>query len=398
MDIDDTTDQSIQSRSSEKHCVFCMKLLKRLKGRVHRLSHTNDYESMDNVKFYATKWNDVELLNRIQAYIDSNESINYHKVCKTHYNSTNKTKDNKKGVWHETRNHYKVALQKLCLFIKTQIIEKKECYFLNFLLLIFQEFSVDSYNPIIISKQSLSTRHIPEKIKSIFKKEIKIISTPNHKKIVSPQGLNVDIKFEELSDKDIILRSALILRNAILNVGTFPLTKNANATDIIRGECTIPAMLNYFFTTTISAFNYKQRKSARTKRLVESFSSDLINSVTFGKINPSKNITLGIAVKNLTSSKKIVNLLHRYGHICSYDTLRCLETEVTYKIAETNDLCGNLRESKDLSTCVAFDNFDRFIETGNAKIIMNDTVGIVIQDEISRDGVESENLAEQSFF
>ncbi|CAH0731407.1 unnamed protein product, partial [Brenthis ino] len=88
-----------------------------------------------------------------------------------------------------------------------------------------------------------------------------------------------------------------------------------------------------------------------------------------------------MALKGLTNSKKIINIINKYGHSCSYTVLEELETEATFGSAQQNFVCpeGIIR-SKNLCTGVAYDNFDRFVDTSSGKDTLHDTVGIIFQD------------------
>lgn len=111
----------------------------------------------------------------------------------------------------------------------------------------------------------------------------------------------------------------------------------------------------------------------------------LFSQGTNGRIIPSKHIVLGSALKSLTSSKKVVKILHRYGHICSYDVIQELETEATYTTMDESRLCpSEIQMEQGLCTGTAFDNFDRFVETTSGKTTMNDTVGIIFQEITDR--------------
>ncbi|CAH2228320.1 jg1066, partial [Pararge aegeria aegeria] len=88
-----------------------------------------------------------------------------------------------------------------------------------------------------------------------------------------------------------------------------------------------------------------------------------------------------LAVKSLCNSKKVVNILSKYGHCCSYTTLEELETELTFSTVNSDHVCPeDIQRRPDLNTGVAFDNFDRFVETLNGKDTLHDTVGIIFQD------------------
>ncbi|GFW34023.1 hypothetical protein TNCV_287071 [Trichonephila clavipes] len=115
--------------------------------------------------------------------------------------------------------------------------------------------------------------------------------------------------------------------------------------DLINGECTIPEKLDRFF-----------------KALIE----------------PSKHITLGMTVKSLTSSRKMINILNRLGHCCNYNTLEKLETEATISSVNRSQICPpDSIQSPSLSTDVTFDNFDRYVDTLTGKDTLHDTVGII---------------------
>ncbi|GFW31675.1 uncharacterized protein TNCV_4683471 [Trichonephila clavipes] len=88
---------------------------------------------------------------------------------------------------------------------------------------------------------------------------------------------------------------------------------------------------------------------------------------------------LGMTLKSLTSSRKIIDIINRYGHCISYQGIEELETETT----------------------VAYDNFDCFVETTNGKDTLHDTVGIIYQNIEANTIEESEipqklNMSEAS--
>lgn len=104
---------------------------------------------------------------------------------------------------------------------------------------------------------------------------------------------------------------------------------------------------------------------------------------------PSKHITLGITLKTLTSSKKVLTLISQLGHCISYDIVEALETEASYSSVSRSELCpSNVAFRNDLHIGVAFDNHDRFVETIDGKDTLHDTVGIIYQDvceDVERD-------------
>lgn len=100
-----------------------------------------------------------------------------------------------------------------------------------------------------------------------------------------------------------------------------------------------------------------------------------------GKIKMSKHIMLGMTLKSLTSSRKIIDIINHYGHCISYPGVGEVETEATYTSLQKSNVCPELiKKLPYLCIGVAFDNFDRFVETTNGKDTLHDTVGIIYQN------------------
>ena len=95
---------------------------------------------------------------------------------------------------------------------------------------------------------------------------------------------------------------------------------------------------------------------------------------------------MGLSLKSITSSRKVVDLLNKYGHCCSYSVVEGLETEATYTATTRSVNCpDDIILSPEYHTCVAFNNLDMFCDTYNGKDTMHDTVGIVYQHILSTD-------------
>ncbi|GFU64830.1 hypothetical protein TNCV_2144651 [Trichonephila clavipes] len=151
--------------------------------------------------------------------------------------------------------------------------------------------------------------------------------------------------------------------------------------DLINGEYTIPEKLDRFFKALIGGKDIRRRDGVNCHRLSNSLASDVIYCISNGTVKPSKHITLGMNVKSLTYSRKMINILSRLGHSCNYSTLEELETEVTISFVNRSQMCpfDNI-QGPSLSTGVAFDNFDRYVDTLTGKDTLHDTVGIIYQN------------------
>ncbi|GFU51383.1 uncharacterized protein TNCV_4752491 [Trichonephila clavipes] len=169
--------------------------------------------------------------------------------------------------------------------------------------------------------------------------------------------------------------------------------------DLINGECTIPERLDRFFKALIGGKDIRLRDEVNCHRLSNSLASDCVSNDT---VKPSKHITLGMTVKSLKSSRKMINILNRHEHCCNYNTLEELETEATISSVNRSQICPlDIIQSPSLSTGVAFDNFDRYVDTLTGKDTLHDTVGFIYQNVSDDYDIElnsssiSENLTTQ---
>ena len=64
---------------------------------------------------------------------------------------------------------------------------------------------------------------------------------------------------------------------------------------------------------------------------MKSVSQDVVFSTTSGIKKPSKHLQLGLAIKSLTGSWKVVEILNRMGHCVSYSTVEEIKTELIFE-------------------------------------------------------------------
>lgn len=150
--------------------------------------------------------------------------------------------------------------------------------------------------------------------------------------------------------------------------------------DVIKGECDIPKQLYDFISNLIEGLDINSKNPDDKSVKVISLYSDIIYAITGGRTKPSKHLTLGLAMKSLTNSRKVITILNRYGHTVGYNLVEEFETEMTYTSLDEDSVVPlGIDTYSNLSTHVAFDNFDRFVDTTSGKDTMHDTVGIIYQ-------------------
>ena len=112
----------------------------------------------------------------------------------------------------------------------------------------------------------------------------------------------------------------------------------------------------------------KDEGTERVERYIESSTEDDIYKSTKGKVKPSKHMLLGMGLKSITGSRKVVELLNHFGHSIGYHTAEEYETQIASTIIERNQvLPDGLEASGGLSTNSAWDNYDEamYHDTGH---------------------------------
>ncbi|KAJ8666348.1 hypothetical protein QAD02_008010 [Eretmocerus hayati] len=139
------------------------------------------------------------------------------------------------------------------------------------------------------SPKRFFTRRLEEKLLNKFGKKIEI-GLLNKRKIVKPANAVV-INPKDMDDfykRNSRHAVALALRRDILNIQKNPLPTDLKVADLIRDP----------------------EESPRRAIASESMAYDAIHNVTRGKLKTPEHITLGMTIKSLTNSKKVVTILN----------------------------------------------------------------------------------------
>ena len=188
----------------------------------------------------------------------------------------------------------------------------------------------------------------------------------------------LDIKGDDMKTK--VRDIALLLREEINRVERFLLPNNLKIEDIKRGEVTVPELVTTFFQNLISRSDVRRWKSNLKKIRIKSMSEDVVFAATAGLKKPQKHLMLGIALKSLTGSRKVIKIMNRLGHFASSHTIEEVEREATFESTKRNLVTPlGMKRNPRCGTGVAWDNFDRFVETIAGKETLHDTVSITYQ-------------------
>jgi hypothetical protein len=110
---------------------------------------------------------------------------------------------------------------------------------------------------------------------------------------------------------------------------------------------------------------------------VLSSSRNVVYTGTKERIETSKHMCMGLGLKSLTGSRKVVDLINKMEHSISYHTAEEIETETASSITSKERVTpDNILQKASLSTTIAWDNYDEMTETLSGKKALHDTVGL----------------------
>ena len=141
--------------------------------------------------------------------------------------------------------------------------------------------------------------------------------------IISSQGLNTSTV---LRDKSKILKEVTkYLSEDILDFASnYKLPWPLTPATLSSQEANMPKSVKDFFSAVLKSEDHFLSDSM--KRLVTSYSSDLITGVTQGKVVTLKHFLIGVGLHNITGLKTPIKILSHLGHCIDYNLVCEVET------------------------------------------------------------------------
>lgn len=255
---------------------------------------------MERLKSKALTTGHMKLCQAIETRKSTAQNIFYHSSCKSMLESASVSiivAAKPPTTWHHTRDLNAIVLQEIFNFIEDNVVQKRQCYFLTFILTLYINRMKEEWKEreVVSESDEIRSHRLEEIVTNHFGNKINIISID--KKIIKPHdGVILTTDLERLEKRDIVERAALILREEIRSITCKKLPDNLLTHDLIAGECEeIPRILQDFYVSLLSGSSYRRKRSSICHRLAKSFCQDMIYNVTTGQIKPSKHITLGLA-------------------------------------------------------------------------------------------------------
>lgn len=392
------------SKSKKSACLFCDHVEKKVGKKRIYVTFPQSKATVERIKSMAEKSNDSKLL----AKLENPQSVAYHSTCLSSYQMSLKRQCQEHPeprYWHKNRQFHQLAFKAISEIIKAEIIGKYRVMFLTDLFTQYKslllEFAEGQVRAEDIKEYRAET--LEDKIIKAFGDQITVESmgTPK-KKIVYQYDMDTSRLVGEIAKLESIGKNrcrdvAYELRNCITSLESTKLRDNLTPDDVIFGECNIPEQLFNFVCDLVQGPDTRRQNSGDDLVKIKSVCSDLIYIISKGRVKPPKHLTLGLAMKSMTSSRKVLTILNRYGHTIGYNLAEEIETEMTYcSVQENNIIPAGISRVDGLSTHVAFDNFDRFVDTATGKDTLHDTVGIIYQFRSENDNHNNMNNSDTS--
>lgn len=392
---DTISEQAVESFTdvkSAKACFICDKIvITRKRRKFYCREIKNKQSCLKTLKKYGTELNDASMLQKIEKECKNLKSskLTYHTHCNfDYYTKYQRFKSRPaSNEWAAKRDFHKTARAKLTEYIEIEILQKLRVLSMTHLKNVFMQYLQDLYALEDIQRSTFSFTSISSYIEQHFKGKIQRIVLGRKVYLAS-----VDVSIESIADEQIqelifeqeALEFAAKFRAFILKIRKHALPDEIDSEILAKGECEVPRWLTSFWNIALSGSD--NRMNDRVIRLSSSLAQDSIYNVTRGNIKPRKHIMMGIGIKSLTGSEKVINIISKQGHCISYSSVCELETSAAYTIDASRSLCPiGLIPTSLLSSGIAWDNFDRFVESNGkrtaGKDSLHDTVGIMFQSK-----------------
>lgn len=280
----------------------------------------------------------------------------------------------------------KFAINDVIVFLRENVIGKNEIHSLSDLYKIYTSSFKEQTLKTNVVCEPYRKDYVQQQIEKALKTNIKIIHYKKQNyicdyKLDSSEAKKILMESDENNLFSRIKRVANDLRHSILAMPIKKLPKDKlTVKHISEGECEIPPELNMLIECLLVAPN--KTVNERKSNIIKAICHTIFYGATSGDIKPSTQLNLGLVMKSKTNSRSVVEILNKLGFSTSYSITEEMETELAYtnSLRETILPHGLMAGNGGLNTAVAFDNYDRFVDTSSGKETLHDTVGIVIQD------------------
>ena len=379
----------------ESVCIFCGSKRKKVKQVDEPLGHCETFETAENIIDVARLLNHEQFLAKYENIDFIAKEVKYHHTCKRTY--LNKGVSLKKSSevtteYKKIREAHTEAFEKLSEYLYEYIIQYKRSEFVSTIMKRYRRI----LDELDVCDTGYKVQNLTDKILSKYD-QLKVSKSSNkegsilhHKDITPIEARGQAFLYSQSEDHE-VTQAALALRGVILNlVKTNPsLPTPITAEVLCKGQCSPPEVLLKFFRILSTGSEKEEYSESRKERYARTAASDAIFVTTNGMIKPAKQICLGMGMKTLTGSRKVIDVLNRFNHSINYHTIEEFETCLAENVSMSNSaIPDGLLIQSGLVTATAWDNYDENVETLSGRGSLHDTFGICYQN-IPQEEIES---------
>jgi len=92
----------------------------------------------------------------------------------------------------------------------------------------------------------------------------------------------------------------------------------------------------HFFRVLCIGFEKVYDPDCRTEGYIKAAADDAVFATTRGSVKPGKHLCLGMGIKSMTGSRKVLEILNHLGYSVNYHTAEELETTLATHISTTD--------------------------------------------------------------
>ena len=358
-------------------CLFCKNTRKKKKGgAVELLGSCETLEAGKRIQEAAVILQDANILSKVAGIDLVAKEAKYHHTCKSSYLLAASRMTTSEIVTPELTKS--VAVRNIHEYIENSVLADKRPELSTSIYERYCDFCCTTDETPML-KSSLNRNIIAH-----FGNKIKMQS-PVGKKLgciiynseIEEEAVRDAFDYSESSDR-LLTKPALFLRKELLNAPKKEIPQNPTLNDVKDGDTEIPQQVLKFFRVMYTG-KINEDCGKCIQRRVESTSQDTLFIVQRGKAKTKKHVTLGMAIKSITGSKKLVQVFNRFGHCLNYSSLEELETATAEATLERKQACPE-DTIQGYPIGLAFDNFDEFTQTLSGSGTLHDTMGILYQN------------------
>jgi len=359
----------------EHRCVFCEKVRKKIsRDQPEELLTTLEYDRGENsIQVAAKALNDDSLLAKIGGLDLIAKELKFHHSCRRSYiRRANNLQDDQSS---NEPSHHQRAIEGVKSHVQRTLIDIQGAEKLTTLF--------ERYTDLLGTDETPYTaQKLCEKLLKEFPDVLKTCKRSNKDGVVLfNYMLDSDNAYRRANfDVHSVKEAAFYLRKQILSSPTTEMPTPLNVESIHTGQANKPEDLLEFFKVLYTGSSGKVTHT-QTERLIDSVTDDVIYATSHGRIQPGKHLSLALAMKSLTGSRRVIEILNRLGHSTGYHVAETIETQFATEIsARSRATPDGMSNDPHLCTSLAWDNYDENTETLSGKGTLHDTVGICYQN------------------